>query len=84
MKYIVILDPGVASRESPGTYPPYDEGLKANIFIKNASNLPLEGKVCNGTFFILSRQVFPLSIMPYVQGLEFRRWYRISGLHEPQ
>lgn len=45
MKYIVILDPGVASREPQGTYPPFDEGLKSDIFIKNSSNLPLEGKV---------------------------------------
>ena len=45
MKYIVILDPGVASREPAGSYPPYDDGLEPNIFIKNASNLPIEGKV---------------------------------------
>ncbi|XP_065212096.1 lysosomal alpha-glucosidase-like [Planococcus citri] len=54
MRYVVILDPGVASREPRGSYPPYDEGVKANIFIKNASNLPLEGTVWNldgGTVF---------------------------------
>ena len=45
MKYVVILDPGVASREPRGSYPPYDEGLEQDIFIKNASLLPMEGKV---------------------------------------
>lgn len=45
MKYVIILDPGVASKEPRGTYPPYDEGINPNIFIKNSSYLPLEGKV---------------------------------------
>lgn len=45
MKYVIILDPGVASREPRGTYPPYDRGISPNIFIKNSSYLPLEGKV---------------------------------------
>lgn len=54
MKYVIILDPGVASREPRGTYPPYDRGISPNIFIKNSSYLPLEGKVWNaggGTVF---------------------------------
>lgn len=46
MHHVVILDPGVSSREPKGTYPPYDDGLKKGIFIQNASGLPLEGKVC--------------------------------------
>lgn len=45
MKYIVITDPGISSREPAGSYPPYDEGLEMDIFVKNASNLPMEGKV---------------------------------------
>lgn len=33
MHYMIILDPGVSAGETPGTYPPYDEGLKEGIFI---------------------------------------------------
>lgn len=51
MKYVVIVDPGVASRLPKGEYPPYDIGLQQNIFIKNSSNLPLEGEVRIFFFF---------------------------------
>lgn len=50
MHHVIILDPGVSSREPKGTYPPYDDGFKNGLFIKNESGLPLEGQVC---FFYL-------------------------------
>lgn len=46
MHHVIILDPGVSSREPKGTYPPYDDGFKDGLFIKNESGLPLEGQVC--------------------------------------
>lgn len=45
MHHVIILDPGVSSREPKGTYPPYDNGFKNGLFIKNESGLPLEGQV---------------------------------------
>ncbi|XP_040919429.1 lysosomal alpha-glucosidase isoform X2 [Toxotes jaculatrix] len=48
MKYILILDPGISSSSPPGTYPPFDDGLKRDVFIKNATGHILIGKVWPG------------------------------------
>uniref|UniRef100_A0A3Q4G3E9 Lysosomal alpha-glucosidase n=1 Tax=Neolamprologus brichardi TaxID=32507 RepID=A0A3Q4G3E9_NEOBR len=48
MKYILILDPGISSSSTPGTYPPFDDGLKRDVFIKNATGQILIGKVWPG------------------------------------
>lgn len=45
MHYIPLIDPGISGSEKPGTYPPYDEGLQLDIFIKNSSGQPFVGKV---------------------------------------
>uniref|UniRef100_A0AAX7W087 Lysosomal alpha-glucosidase n=1 Tax=Astatotilapia calliptera TaxID=8154 RepID=A0AAX7W087_ASTCA len=48
MKYILILDPGISSSSTPGMYPPFDDGLKRDVFIKNATGQILIGKVWPG------------------------------------
>ncbi|XP_060588970.1 lysosomal alpha-glucosidase-like, partial [Ruditapes philippinarum] len=48
MKYIVIVDPGISSNQTPGTYRPYDLGVHMDIFIKNESGQQLVGKVWPG------------------------------------
>ncbi|AWP18876.1 putative lysosomal alpha-glucosidase [Scophthalmus maximus] len=48
MKYILILDPGISSTSPPGTYPPFDDGLKRDVFIKNVTGHTLIGKVWPG------------------------------------
>ncbi|XP_022608272.1 lysosomal alpha-glucosidase [Seriola dumerili] len=48
MKYILVLDPGISSTSPPGTYPPFDDGLKRDVFIKNATGHILIGKVWPG------------------------------------
>lgn len=46
MHHVIILDPGLKSRQSNGTiYVPLNDGLNENIFIKNSVGQPLEGKV---------------------------------------
>ncbi|XP_074553589.1 lysosomal alpha-glucosidase [Halichoeres trimaculatus] len=48
LKYILILDPGISSTSRPGTYPPFDDGLKRDVFIKNATGHILIGQVWPG------------------------------------
>jgi len=45
MKYISMFDPGISSGEKKGSYPPFDEGLEMDIFIKNSSGQPFEGNI---------------------------------------
>ncbi|CAB1342332.1 unnamed protein product, partial [Coregonus sp. 'balchen'] len=48
MKYILILDPGISSTSPPGTYPPFDEGQRRGVFIRNSTGQTLIGKVWPG------------------------------------
>lgn len=45
MHYIPLVDPGVSASEPDGTYPPFDDGIKRGIFVKNSSGQPFIGKV---------------------------------------
>ncbi|XP_017791091.1 PREDICTED: lysosomal alpha-glucosidase-like [Habropoda laboriosa] len=48
MHYIPLIDAGVSGSECNGTYLPYDEGVKDDIFIKDeATGRPFVGKVWN-------------------------------------
>uniref|UniRef100_A0A8C4TP45 Lysosomal alpha-glucosidase n=1 Tax=Erpetoichthys calabaricus TaxID=27687 RepID=A0A8C4TP45_ERPCA len=47
LKYIMILDPGISSSGPPGSYKPFDDGLKRGVFITNQTG-PLIGKVWPG------------------------------------
>nr|XP_005999031.1 PREDICTED: lysosomal alpha-glucosidase-like [Latimeria chalumnae] len=46
--YVMILDPGISSTQQPGSYPPYDEGLKRDIFINTTDGKLLIGEVWPG------------------------------------
>ncbi|NXL92505.1 LYAG glucosidase, partial [Alectura lathami] len=48
LHYVMIVDPGISSSGPPGTYRPYDDGLKRGVFIRNATGQPLIGKVWPG------------------------------------
>ncbi|XP_074111651.1 lysosomal alpha-glucosidase isoform X1 [Cotesia typhae] len=48
MHYIPLIDPGISASEKNGSYPPYDEGIRYDIFIKDPeTNEPFKGKVWN-------------------------------------
>lgn len=46
-KFVPILDPAVSASEPKGTYPPYDEGLDLDIFIRNEDGSHFIGRVWN-------------------------------------
>lgn len=46
MHHVIILDPGIASQQFNGKmYSSLIDGLRYDIFIKNSTGQPLEGKV---------------------------------------
>ncbi|KAH8041502.1 hypothetical protein HPB51_016947 [Rhipicephalus microplus] len=45
--YVMIFDPGVSGSEIPGTYPPFDEGLEMDVFVKNVTSGIVYAKVWN-------------------------------------
>lgn len=48
--YIMIVDPGISNSQGAGMYPPYDDGLKMDIFIKKTDGSgPIIGTVWPGT-----------------------------------
>ncbi|XP_053333226.1 lysosomal alpha-glucosidase [Clarias gariepinus] len=47
-RYVLILDPGISSVQPPGTYAPYEEGIKGGVFINTSSGETLIGKVWPG------------------------------------
>lgn len=48
MHYIPLIDAGISASEENGSYLPYDEGIKQNVFIRDGvSNEPFIGKVWN-------------------------------------
>lgn len=46
--YIPMIDPAISSDQPPGTYPPYDDGVKQDVFIKDANGKILIGQVWPG------------------------------------
>ncbi len=51
--YVNIIDPGISSTESPGSYPPYDDGMKRGIFMKKFNSTEvITGKVAIKVFYL--------------------------------
>ncbi|XP_061701368.1 lysosomal alpha-glucosidase isoform X8 [Syngnathoides biaculeatus] len=58
-------DPGISARSPPGTYRPFDDGLKRDVFIKNATGHLLLGEVWPG-----------LTAFPDFTNPETARWWQ--------
>ncbi|XP_069807724.1 lysosomal alpha-glucosidase [Dendropsophus ebraccatus] len=73
VKYVMIVDPAISSTAPRDKYPPYDDGLKKGVFIKNATGQPLVGKVWPGL------TVFPDFTNPET----FHWWYdMVKDFHD--
>lgn len=62
MHYIPLIDPGVSASELPGDYPPFDVGLRMDIFVKNSTGQIFIGKV---SFIILKIYKLIPYVLPY-------------------
>lgn len=49
MHYIPLIDPGISNAELTSGYPPYDQGIEMEVFVRNStdSKAPFIGKVWN-------------------------------------
>ncbi|XP_035824593.1 sucrase-isomaltase, intestinal [Aplysia californica] len=47
-RYIIMADPAISSTQPAGTYPPFDDGMKLDVFVKNSTGDILIGKVWPG------------------------------------
>lgn len=48
---LFLQDPAISSDQPPGTYPPYDDGVKQDVFIKDANGKILVGRVSLFEYF---------------------------------
>nr|CAI5826996.1 unnamed protein product [Callosobruchus analis] len=69
MHYIPLIDPGVSASEKPNTYPPYDIGMKMDIFVKNSSGQPFIGKVWNSATTVWPDFTHPNTVNYWTQML---------------
>ncbi|XP_043925565.1 lysosomal alpha-glucosidase [Protopterus annectens] len=73
MRYVIIVDPALSSDGPPGTYKPYDTGLKRGVFILNETDQPLVGRVWPGP-----------SVFPDFTNPETHRWWydMVKSFHD--
>ncbi|CAG5131378.1 unnamed protein product, partial [Candidula unifasciata] len=79
-RYIIMADPAISSEQPAGTYPPYDDGVQMDIFVKNDAGSILIGQVWPG------KTAFPDFFHPkavdywYKQAKEFHNQIPYDGL----
>lgn len=71
--YVMIFDPGVSGSEMPGTYPPFDEGLEMDVFVKNVTGGIVYAKVWNNVSTVFPDFTHPNSSRYWTR--QFRRFH---------
>ncbi|KAK6627314.1 hypothetical protein RUM44_009791 [Polyplax serrata] len=74
MHYVPILDPGISGCEPDGTYPPYDEGLLSDAFVKNQDGSIFVGKVWNPKCTVFPDFTSPNTVVYW--GKEIQKFYK--------
>lgn len=69
LSWFLSKDPGISTTSPAGTYSPFDDGLKRDVFIKNATGNILIGKVSlffyGDVWFLCHCEMFMSCIFPY-------------------
>ncbi|ELU16680.1 hypothetical protein CAPTEDRAFT_122965, partial [Capitella teleta] len=50
-RFVIILDPAIANYDTPGVYPPLDNGNAMDIWVKDSNGQPIQGEVWPGEVF---------------------------------
>jgi hypothetical protein len=58
-----MQDPAISTTQPAGTYPPWDDGVNMDIFIKNASGKILVGEVSHIFSFFLTSPIMTTMTM---------------------
>ncbi|KAH7968110.1 hypothetical protein HPB52_005827 [Rhipicephalus sanguineus] len=77
--YVMIFDPGVSGSEMPGTYPPFDEGLEMDVFVKNVTGGIVYAKVWNNVSTVFPDFTHPNSSRYWTR--QFRRFHDPSNFY---
>ena len=73
MHYVPIVDPGVSAAEPSGTYPPFDDGIAMDIFVKDRDGNIFIGKVWNPVSTAFPDFTHPRAVEYW--GKQFREFY---------
>ncbi|XP_075544496.1 lysosomal alpha-glucosidase-like isoform X1 [Dermacentor variabilis] len=74
-RYVLIFDPAVSGSETPGMYPPYDDGVEMDIFVKNTTGGIKNGKVWNENSSVFPDFSHPLAGAYWTK--QFRRFHDV-------
>ncbi|XP_054162207.1 lysosomal alpha-glucosidase-like [Oppia nitens] len=79
MHYVPIIDPGIDPKQPKGTYPPYDDGVNDDLFVKTNTNTTFVGHVWNKSGYT----VFPDFTNPKATDYwtkQFRQFHKIAPI----
>lgn len=75
--YVMIFDPAISGSEAPASYPPYDDGIAMDIFVKNITGGVVYGKVWNAVSSVFPDFSHPEAAVYWTK--QFRRFHHQVG-----